>query len=88
MIRLTLADMQRIPAEMQEPSGFGNVLKMRKIGNRCVALTGTIGVDARCSIYEIRPTVCREYDQSTRVAECNMCRAPHGLPDLTIDPTD
>lgn len=83
-IDLTLEDLARVPAEMTVPSGFGNILKMRKIGNRCVALVGTVGVDARCSIYENRPTICRDYDAGKRVVECNACRTPHGLAPLPL----
>jgi Fe-S-cluster containining protein len=84
-IDLTLEDVNRIPAHYHIPSGFGNIRKMARTGNRCIALVGTIGVDARCSIYDIRPKVCREYDPAARTAECNQCRRPHGLADLPID---
>jgi Fe-S-cluster containining protein len=77
-IDLTLEDLARVPAEMTVPS-WGDWRKMARVGNRCVALVGTIGVDARCSIYEDRPQICRDYDPVLRVTDCNMCRAPHGL---------
>ncbi|KRB49973.1 Fe-S oxidoreductase [Rhizobium sp. Root708] len=32
---------------------------MRCHGDRCVALHGRVGVNTSCSIYEIRPDVCR-----------------------------
>ncbi len=61
---------------------WGQRVKMARVANRCVALVGTVGVDARCSIYDNRPQVCRDYDPATRTAECNDCRAPHGLPPI------
>ncbi|MFU8893995.1 MAG: YkgJ family cysteine cluster protein, partial [Luteolibacter sp.] len=70
-IRLSLDDMHRIPADLQTPTGEGAVQKLRKIGNRCIALIGTVGIDARCGIYDIRPAICREFDPATRVSECN-----------------
>jgi Fe-S-cluster containining protein len=78
IVELTLEDMARIPPGMTV-SSFGSWRKMARTGNRCVALTGTVGVDARCSIYDIRPQICREYDPAARIGECNMCRAGHGL---------
>lgn len=64
---------------MTTQSGEWVIRKIRKVGGRCVALTGTIGVDARCSIYDIRPQVCRDHDPASRIPECNMCRSLHGL---------
>src|SRR5690606_40699314 len=31
---------------------------------RCIALEGQVGVDVRCTIYEKRPTPCRELEAS------------------------
>ena len=81
-IDLDAADVASIPVEMTVHS-WGQRVKMARNGNRCVALIGTVGIDARCSIYEIRPTICRSYDPAVRAQECNMCRAPHNLPPLT-----
>lgn len=47
---------------------------------RCVALQGEIGLMVACSIYEERPSPCREFD--TRHAACNRARQRHGLPPL------
>jgi len=68
---------------MMVPS-YGRRMKMAKFGNRCVALVGIIGSTARCSIYDNRPTCCRNYDASQRVPECNDCRLAHGLTPLPI----
>lgn len=78
VVDLTMADTVRIPAAMTTHS-WGNRVKMRREGNRCVALVGTIGLDARCSIYDIRPEVCRDYDPDARTKDCEVCRNQHGL---------
>lgn len=89
-IHVTATELAKIPAEFVETVegtvAFRRVTehKMRKVGNRCAALVGTVGVDARCGIYVDRPTVCRQFNPATRVGDCNMCRAPHGLTPLTI----
>lgn len=53
---------------------------------RCAALTGTIGRDARCGIYEWRPGPCREFgmlvEHGQTEAACNAARLRHGLPAL------
>jgi hypothetical protein len=48
---------------------------------RCAALTGTIGKQARCAIYEWRPSPCREFEAGSDA--CNSARARHGLAPLT-----
>ncbi|WP_395024312.1 YkgJ family cysteine cluster protein [Comamonas odontotermitis] len=47
---------------------------------RCAALTGTIGVQAACGIYEWRPSPCREFAAGSDA--CNRVRQRHGLPAL------
>ncbi|HEY8518717.1 MAG TPA: YkgJ family cysteine cluster protein [Gammaproteobacteria bacterium] len=53
---------------------------------RCVALEGTIGENVRCTIYERRPSPCREFPASwadgRRNERCDRARAAHGLPPL------
>jgi len=46
----------------------------------CVALAGTIGEAVACTIYDGRPSPCREFD--TEHAACNRARQRHGLPPL------
>lgn len=50
---------------------------------RCVALTGTIGEQVACSIYELRPSPCREYvpsfENGERNLRCDEARLRHGL---------
>ena len=53
---------------------------------RCAALTGQIGVDARCGIYEWRPSPCREFGLRAPMGigdeACARARARHGLAPL------
>lgn len=50
---------------------------MRCEGERCAALEGKIGVATRCTIYEVRPEVCRECQPNDH--ECLTARAAHGI---------
>jgi uncharacterized protein len=50
---------------------------MRCTGNRCNALAGAIGVAVACTIYDIRPDVCRACLPGDDA--CLMARARHGL---------
>jgi Fe-S-cluster containining protein len=53
---------------------------MRCDGDRCSALSGRIGVATSCTIYAVRPEVCRTCMPGD--AECEMARRRHGLPAL------
>ena len=44
---------------------------------RCAALTGRVGVQAACGIYEWRPSPCREFEPGS--AACERARLRHGL---------
>ena len=44
---------------------------------RCAALTGTIGQQAACGIYEWRPSPCREFAAGSEA--CNRARLRHGM---------
>jgi Fe-S-cluster containining protein len=48
---------------------------------RCAALTGKIGQQAACGIYEWRPSPCREFEEGSDA--CARARTRHGLPPLT-----
>ncbi len=54
---------------------------------RCVALGGTIGESVACTIYEHRPSVCRELSMAWEHGEpspqCDKARIAHGLAPLT-----
>ena len=47
---------------------------------RCAALTGQVGRQAACGIYEWRPSPCREFEEGSDA--CARARARHGLPPL------
>lgn len=47
---------------------------------RCIALAGEIGRRVVCTLYDARPSPCREFDTSHEA--CARARARHGLPPL------
>ena len=47
---------------------------------RCVALVGRCGKQSLCSIYEQRPTPCRQFTMGDQ--RCAEARQHHGLPPL------
>lgn len=53
---------------------------------RCAALEGAVGEAVRCTIYDRRPTPCREFnwhgEDGTPNPRCNQRRADVGLPPL------
>jgi Fe-S-cluster containining protein len=55
---------------------------MRCIGDRCSALSGEVGVKTACTVYEVRPHVCRSCEAGD--PECNMARAKFGFPALAV----
>jgi Fe-S-cluster containining protein len=70
------------------PSGLADVLnaslcRMRgtdHVPGRCAALTGQIGTQVACGIYEWRPAPCREFAEGDDA--CHKARARHRLPAL------
>ena len=44
---------------------------------RCAALSGKIGEQVRCGIYEWRPNPCHELQAAS--SSCNYARLQHGL---------
>src|SRR4030095_1278416 len=62
------ADLARIPPELVDDSES----RMRCHGDRCAALTGTVGQSTSCSIYDVRPDVCRACEPGDE--ECRMAR--------------
>ncbi len=67
------ADLDLIPPQFVAEDQSG----MRCEGNRCTALKGTIGKEASCSIYGLRPDVCRACMPGD--AECLTARASFGM---------
>lgn len=53
---------------------------------RCIALAGTPGVQVFCTIYEYRPSPCREFEVWDAAGmpneRCQQLRGAHGLPPL------
>jgi uncharacterized protein len=47
---------------------------------RCAALSGVVGEQVRCGIYEWRPGPCRELEAGSDA--CQRARRWHGLPRL------
>ena len=67
------AEIAAIPEALISTSGSG----MRCDANRCAALKGDIGRHATCTIYVMRPLVCRECQPGDDA--CNMARAKYGF---------
>lgn len=53
---------------------------------RCIALSGTVGVEVHCTIYPHRPEACREFAPLAQIAigdeACDAARRRCGLPPL------
>lgn len=65
----------------------GSTMRMRGTDHvpvRCAALTGQVGAQVACGIYEWRPSPCHEFEEGSDA--CTRARARHGLPPLD-DPT-
>ncbi len=77
-----------VPVEMTEQMNlYRSCMKGTSSATpRCAALEGQIGQQVRCTIYENRPSVCREYqvfDSSGVInPRCNEARKKHGLTPL------
>ncbi|AQT59583.1 zinc/iron-chelating domain-containing protein [Cellvibrio sp. PSBB023] len=54
----------------------------------CTALEGVVGSQVSCSIYENRPSTCREFDildeQGQLNEACTRARAHYGLPPVLL----
>ena len=70
------AALELIPAKLVNARGSG----MRCEGDRCAALQGKIGVATSCTIYAVRPEVCRTCMPGD--VECTTARRKFGLPAL------
>lgn len=68
--------LSRIPAALIDDAGSG----MRCTGDRCTALSGKVGVATACTIYAVRPDVCRTCEPGD--AECVIARRGAGLAPL------
>jgi uncharacterized protein len=70
------AQIAAIPEALVNSRGSG----MRCASSRCAALAGVIGSHASCTIYAVRPLVCRDCQPGDD--ECNIARARYGFPPL------
>jgi uncharacterized protein len=57
-----------------------NLSGMRCDGDRCSALSGKVGEATACTIYTVRPEVCRDCLPGDDA--CALARKRHGLPAL------
>ncbi|GLR25858.1 MULTISPECIES: YkgJ family cysteine cluster protein [Limnobacter] len=86
----TAAEGGYVPVEMTEQMNlYRACMKGTSQTNpKCSALTGTLGESVSCSIYENRPSPCREYEvfmpDGSLNPRCNQARAKHGLPPLDV----
>src|ERR1700733_5658998 len=76
------AALDLIPQKFVNERGSG----MRCDGDRCSALSGKVGVATACTIYPVRPEVCRTCMPGD--VECAMARRRHGLPVLAYPPLE
>lgn len=67
------AEIDRIPAVLIDESQA----RMRCDGDRCAALSGAIGTATACTIYDVRPLVCRDCRPGDDA--CSIARAAHGM---------
>ncbi len=75
--RFTLEDdaaLARIPEKFVDPSGA----RIACTGERCNALTGTVGTATSCLIYNVRPDVCRACEPGDEA--CTIARQTFGMP--------
>ncbi len=72
------ADLALIPPKFVD-DGQG---RMRCDGERCSALTGAIGEHTACSVYAVRPIVCRDCQPGDDA--CEMARAHYGFPSFAV----
>lgn len=81
-----------VPADMTEKlSPHLRCMKgSNEVPRRCSALRGTVGEQVACSIYENRPTPCREFstylEDGKPNPKCDELRATIGLPPLPLQP--
>ncbi len=51
-------------------------------GDRCSALSGVVGVATACTLYAVRPQVCRACEPGDE--SCTIARQRYGLPPLKL----
>jgi uncharacterized protein len=73
----TEAEIAKIPREYVDDARG----TMRCTGNRCAALAGEVGVATACTLYAVRPQVCRACQPGDE--SCAIARQRHGLSPIT-----
>lgn len=80
-----------VPAELtEEHNQFKLSMKgtSSKHHSRCIALEGKVGEGAKCSIYSLRPSPCRDFaasfEDGVHRPRCDYARAKYGLPPLKL----
>ena len=78
----TACETGTVPVELTETLRLHEVAMKGTSSNtpRCIALAGTPGIDATCSIHGRHPGFCREVALGSD--QCNRARVRHGLPPL------
>ena len=83
-----------VPIELtSKVNDFRAAMKGTESGNgQCVALEGKVGKGVSCSIYDKRPSPCREFEaweaDGSPNPDCQRLRVKHGLPELVHLRTD
>jgi Fe-S-cluster containining protein len=78
----TDAELDLIPIALVDPS----LSRMAWTGSRCAALAGEVGSATACTIYAIRPHVCRACEPGDDA--CTFARIRHGMAPLAPPPFD
>jgi uncharacterized protein len=73
------AALDRIPPEFVNAEQSG----MRCDGERCLALAGEIGKSTACTLYAIRPDVCRACEVGDDA--CTLAREKYGMKRLSYE---
>ncbi len=69
-----------MPWALTEPAAAALHRRMKGTPGRCAALAGQVDADTSCTIYDVRPEVCRDLEPGSE--HCTRARALYGLPPL------
>ena len=79
-----------VPSELTYPVVNSDKLVMQgtyKKDPRCIALSGEVGKEVRCTIYERRPSCCRDftasYEEGEKNHRCDQARVAKGMEPLS-----
>lgn len=73
VLRRDRSDARQIPRHLVRE----DLPLLKTVGNRCIALTGSVGISTGCSIYEARPAACRAFQPGS--ALCLEAREACGI---------